>query len=354
MARIVVAGAGAIGANIAYHLAQRGASDVVLADRAGIASGRPGGRWAGCASSSRRRREVTLARESIGFFEELGLPFFDQVGYVFVATTEKGLAELEARAELQRGLGVPVESVDASRISGLNTEDVLGALACWQDGVAEPAEVTRELVRRAAELGVEVHEHVDARELGRDILVIAAGAHSPELWPELPIRPLCRQLVEVGPVAALPPDLPMILESESGFHFRRHGDTLRLAMSEPRHAGPTARRSTRRSSRTGEAGSRALSAAGRAPVARAWAGLRDMTPDAHPIIGWVSGGRLRRVRLFGARVHAVTRGRQSGCGGTARRAWVDRPFAVPDREVRGRRDFPRRPRPLRPGKPRYP
>ena len=31
-------------------------------------------------------------------------------------------------------------------------------------------------------------------------------------------------------------------------------------------------------------------AAAGAPVARAWAGLYDMTPDAHPIIGWVGDG----------------------------------------------------------------
>ena len=31
-------------------------------------------------------------------------------------------------------------------------------------------------------------------------------------------------------------------------------------------------------------------AAAAAPVARAWAGLYDMTPDAHPIIGWVGEG----------------------------------------------------------------
>ncbi|HMI98808.1 MAG TPA: FAD-dependent oxidoreductase [Gaiellaceae bacterium] len=291
MARIVVAGAGAIGANIAYHLAQRGASEVVLTDRAEVASGATGKAMGGVRQQFSTEAEVRLARESIGFFEELGPPFFDQVGYLFLATTERGLAELEVRAELQRGLGVPVESVDASRVSGLNTEDVLGAAACWQDGVAEPAEVTRELVRRAAGLGVEVNEHVDARELEHDVLVIAAGAHSPELWPELPIRPLCRQLVEVGPVASLPPDLPMVLESESGFHFRRHGDTLRLAMSEPSPRwtdheevdeglvedwrGRIARR---------------YPPAARAPVARAWAGLYDMTPDAHPIIGWVSEG----------------------------------------------------------------
>jgi sarcosine oxidase subunit beta len=288
MARIVVAGAGVIGASIAYHLALRGASGVVLADRAEVASGATGKAMGGVRQQFSTEADVRLARESIGFFVELGSPFFEQVGYVFVATTGVGLAELEQRAELQRGLGVPVESVDASQISGLNTEDVLGAVACWEDGVAEPAEVTRELVKRSAELGVEIRERTDARELERDVLVIAAGAHSPELWPDLPIQPLCRQLVDIGPVASLPPDLPMVLESESGFHFRRRGDTLRLAMSEP---------SPRWTDREevdealvedwrGRLARRYPQAAG-APVARAWAGLYDMTPDAHPIIGWV-------------------------------------------------------------------
>ena len=291
MARIVVAGSGAIGASISYHLALRGAADVVLADRAEVASGATGKAMGGVRQQFSTAAEVRLARESIGFFEELGPPFFEQVGYLFFATTAEGLAELEARAELQRGLGVPVESVDASVVSGLNTEDVLGAVACWEDGVAEPAEVTRELVKRAVAQGVEVREHIDAREFECDVLVIAAGARSPELWPALPIRPLCRQLVDVGPVASLSPDLPMVLECETGFHFRRRGDTLRLAMSEP---------SPRWTDREevddalvedwrDRLAHRYPPAAG-APVARAWAGLYDMTPDAHPIIGWVGEG----------------------------------------------------------------
>jgi len=289
MARIVVAGAGAIGASIAYHLALHGAEDVVLADRAEIASGATGKAMGGVRQQFSTEAEVRLARESIGFFEELGAPFFEQVGYLFLATTEDGLAELESRAELQRGLGVPVESVDASRVGGLNTEDVLGAVACWQDGVAEPAAVTRELVKRSAELGVEVRERTDVHELERDVLVIAAGAFSPELWPGLPIRPLCRQLVDVGPVASLPPDLPMVLESETGFHFRRRGDMLRLAMTEPMPRwtdreevddGLVADWRARLAHR--------FPSAADAAVDRAWAGLYDMTPDAHPIIGWVA------------------------------------------------------------------
>ena len=291
MARIVIAGAGAIGASIAYHLGLRGASDVVLADRGEIASGATGKAMGGVRQQFSTEAEVRLARESIGFFEELGAPFFEQVGYLFLATTDLGLAELESRAELQRGLGVPVESVDASRINGLNTDDVLGAVACWEDGVAEPATVTRELVKRSAGLGVEVRERSDAREIERDILVIAVGASSRELCPDLPIRPLCRQLVDVGPVADVPADLPMVLEAETGFHFRRSGDTLRLAMSEP---------SPRWTDREEvdqelvedwrERLARRYPPAAGVPVARAWAGLYDMTPDAHPIIGWVAEG----------------------------------------------------------------
>ncbi len=291
MDRIVIAGAGAIGASIAYHLASRGTGDVVLTDRAEIASGATGKAMGGVRQQFSTAAEVRLARESIGFFEELGSPFFEQVGYLFLATTKKALSELETRAELQRGLGVPVQSVDASDIGGLNTEDVLGAVACWEDGVAEPAEVTRELVRRAAELGVEVHERIDAREIDHDVLVIAAGAFSPALWPELPIRPLCRQLVDVGPVSGLPDDLPMVLEAETGFHFRRSGDRLRLAMNEP------SPRWTDREEVDDDLvadwrkrlAHRYPSAAD-VPIDRAWAGLYDMTPDAHPIIGWVGDG----------------------------------------------------------------
>jgi sarcosine oxidase subunit beta len=288
VARIVIAGAGAIGASIAYHLAARGAEDVVVADRAGVASGATGKAMGGVRQQFSTAAEVLLARESAGFFRELGAPFFEPVGYLFVATTEDGLAALEARAELQRGLGVPVERVDPSRVDGLRVDDVLGAVCCWEDGVADAPAVTRELVRRA---GVEVREGVDARDLERDVLVIAAGAASAELWPQLPVRPLCRQLVEVGPVEGLPDDLPMVLEAETGFHFRRAGDSLRLAMSEPR-ARWTDREDVDEAlveDWRARAAHRYPAAAG-AAMARAWAGLYDMTPDAHPIIGWVGEG----------------------------------------------------------------
>ena len=290
MARIVVAGAGATGASIAYHLALAGAYDVILCDRGLIASGSTGKAMGGVRQQFSTAPEVRLAQESIRFFAELGAPLFQQVGYVFIATTEAGLAELEQRSALQASLGVPVEQVDPRDVAGLATEDVLGAVVCWEDGVADPPAVARELVRRAQAGGVEVREGVDARELDGDVLVVACGPWSAEL-ADLPIRPLCRQLVDTTPVPGLPEALPMVIESETGFHFRRVDDGLRLAMTEPTLrwgfeervdddlVADWLRRLARRYPAAADVG-----------MARAWAGLYDMTPDAHPIIGWVADG----------------------------------------------------------------
>ena len=94
--------------------------------------------------------DARLAQESIRFFEELG-PYFRQVGYLFVATTTAGLARLEERMALQRSLGAPVER--AAVPEGVRSDDMVGAVACPQDGVADPAGVARELLRRAGVLG---------------------------------------------------------------------------------------------------------------------------------------------------------------------------------------------------------
>jgi glycine/D-amino acid oxidase-like deaminating enzyme len=289
--RIVIAGAGAIGASIAYHLALLGARDVVLADRAEIASGATGKAMGGFRQQFSTEAEVRLAQESAKLFRELGTPLFEPVGYMFLATTEPGWERLKERAALQQRLGVAVEEVDPGRFDRLRTDDVHGAVACWGDGVAEPAEVTRELVSRAAELGVDVRERTDARELPADVLVVACGAGSPELRPELPIRPLCRQLVDVGPVGSLPVDLPMTIEDETTFHFRRRGDTLRLAMTEssPRWTSEQVVDHHLVEDWLVRLAHRFPPAAG-APVLRAWAGLYDMTPDAHPIIGQIAEG----------------------------------------------------------------
>lgn len=296
MARIVVAGAGAIGASIAYHLAlAEGEHNVTLCDKGSVASGATGKAMGGVRQQFTTAPEVRLAQASARFFAELGPPLFEQVGYVFLATTQAGVTELKERVRLQRELGVPVEDVDPGFVQGLRTDDVLKAVVCREDGVADPVRVTQHLVREARSRGVQLREYMDARELDADVLVIACGSASPALASrhevDLPIRPLVRQLTDTRRVDALPEDLPMVVEAESGFHFRRVDGGLRLAMGEP-----TLRWGDR--AQVDEAlvadwlervAHRYPSAAG-VRVARSWAGLYDMTPDAHPVIGWVKDG----------------------------------------------------------------
>jgi sarcosine oxidase, subunit beta len=295
VARIVVAGSGAVGASIAYHLALRGADDVVVAERGALCGGSTSRALGGVRQQFSTAAEVVLARESIEFLAALGSRFFQQVGYLFVATTDEGLAGLEERRELQNALGVPVERVDASVVHGLATHDVLGATCCWRDGVADPPAVARELLRRATELGVEVREHVAAEELDRDVLVIACGPWSPALAAtvgvELPIRPLCRQILETAPLAGLPDDLPMVIEVETGFHFRRRGNRLLLAMGDPvpRWTFETTVDESLVPDRLERLAHRFPPAAD-TTIESSWAGLYDMTPDAHPIVGRIADG----------------------------------------------------------------
>ena len=295
MARIVVAGSGAIGASVAYNLALLGADDVVVAERGELCGGSTSRAMGGVRQQFSTAPEVVLARESIGFLASLGAQFFRQVGYLFLATTEEGLAALEQRRTLQNELGVPVERADPSIVRGLATADVLGATCCWSDGVADPPAVAREVLRRAAALGVEIREGVAAEELDRDLLVIACGPWSAELGAEvgvdLPIRPLCRQLLESSPLDGLPNDLPMVIEEESGFHFRRRRDRLVLAMSdpEPRWTSEPVVDESLIPDRLERLAFRYPSAAG-VTIENAWAGLYDMTPDAHPIVGRVGDG----------------------------------------------------------------
>jgi sarcosine oxidase, subunit beta len=291
MARILIAGAGAVGASIAYHLVQRGTADeVVLCDRAEVASGATGKAMGGVRQQFSTAPEVRLAQASARFFAELGPPLFEQVGYLFLATTEAGLAELEERRRAQVDLGVPVEEVDPSFVPGLRTDDVRGAVICREDGVADPTAVTRHLVAGAAAGGARVLERTDAREVAADVLVIACGASSPDL-AELPIRPLVRQLVDTESVRGLPDTFPMTIEGETTFHFRRVGDGLRLAMTEPspRWGRVEVVDETLVADWLERIAHRYPPAAG-VGVARAWAGLYDMTPDAHPIIGWIADG----------------------------------------------------------------
>jgi sarcosine oxidase subunit beta len=98
-------------------------------------------------------------------------------------------------------------------------------------------------------------------------------------------------LSETSPIPGLPDDLPMVVEVETGFHFRRRGDRLLLAMGEPepRWSFDVAVDDSLVPDRLARLAHRYPPAAN-ATVERSWAGLYDMTPDAHPIVGPIAEG----------------------------------------------------------------
>jgi sarcosine oxidase subunit beta len=83
----------------------------------------------------------------------------------------------------------------------------------------------------------------------------------------------------------------MVIEEETGFHFRRRGDRIVLAIADatPRWGFATDVDETVFDDRLARLHHRFPGAAA-AQIADAWAGLYDMTPDAHPIIGAVAEG----------------------------------------------------------------
>jgi sarcosine oxidase, subunit beta len=128
-----------------------------------------------------------------------------------------------------------------------------------------------------------------------DVRVIAAGAYSAVVGAafgvELPVRPLCRQLIRTRPLPGLAQTLPMVLESETGFHFRRREESLVLAMTDPSPRWGFAEEVDESlvPDRLARLAHRFPPAAG-VGVEQAWAGLYDMTPDAHPIVGRIADG----------------------------------------------------------------
>jgi len=124
------------------------------------------------------------------------------------------------------------------------------------------------------------------------VVVNAAGAWAAQIaemaGAELPVEPLRRQLVPTEPFDQLPQRFPMVIDMSTGFHFRREGKGILLAWNDPKETPgfKTEFDTTFVEKILTRAASRVpvLAEAGVNPR-RAWAGLYEMTPDHHAIIG---------------------------------------------------------------------
>ncbi len=326
-ADVVIIGSGIVGSSVAYHLTQQGCTNVLVIEReAHQGKGSTGKSMGGVRAQFSTDVNIEMSRYSIDFFSQ-----FDEVvghpadyrahGYLFCATSERHLEYLKTNRARQLALGVSnVELVSrediAEFVPQLRVDDIIGGTFCQTDGFVDPHSVMMGFMLNARERGARLwlDTAVTGIEVGpaqkvtsgrrvsgvntsrgfvaTRVIVNAAGPWAAQVakmaQTELPVEPLRRQLVPTEPFAGLPQRFPMVIDMSTGFHFRREGKGILLAWNDPDETpgfktefDPTfvEKILTRAADRVP-----GLIEAEVNPR-RAWAGLYEMTPDHHAIIG---------------------------------------------------------------------
>src|SRR5262249_28725219 len=170
-ADVVVIGGGCMGASVAYHLAGRGITDVVVLEREKmLGTGSTGRNAGGVRHQFSNDANIRLSIESIALFErfadDVGQTIdFHQDGYLFLLSSSQSVETFRRNVALQRSLGVNVQwldGADAVRLApGLNADDVLGATFCQRDGIADPNGVTMGFAKAAQALGVSIERDTE-------------------------------------------------------------------------------------------------------------------------------------------------------------------------------------------------
>jgi sarcosine oxidase subunit beta len=320
----VIIGGGAMGVSTAYHLAAAGVADVVLVEREhGLGLGSTGRCAGGFRHQFSTEVNVRLSIESIrmirSFSEVHGLPLDVHAdGYLFLCRDEATWAAYRAAADMQRGLGVRVEELDAAAaaelIPGLAVEGVLGATFCPDDGIADPSGLTNGYATAARRAGATIEighgatgiatssdgarvigvETADGR-IEAPLVVLCAGVWAPALAAtcgiDLPVRPEPRQLVLTTDFPGRPTRRTLVIDTATMCFFHREGDGVLMGVPK---AGQQPTFETALDDRfvAEELLPRAIAilpALEGAAMATTWTGLYEMSPDHDAIVGPVAG-----------------------------------------------------------------
>ena len=319
-AQVVVIGGGVMGASTAYHLALRGVRDVVLLESQSFFGQGATGKCAGGIryqfSTAVNVRLSLLSLPMLARFEEetgqpIGLRY---PGYMLLATTEDNVATFQRNVALQHSLGVPTEWLTGDevrrRVPQLSAGDVLAATYNPGDGLADPNGVVAGYISAGRRLGVRAFNDAPVTgievengravavttPLGRiacETVVNAAGPWAALIGDmagvPLPIKPVRRQMLTTGPLPEVPPDFPFIIDFARSLYFHREGEGLLTGMSNPNQAPGFDESIDDDWELTHlEAAVERLPLLANARLQAHWAGLYEVTPDAHPIIGRVS------------------------------------------------------------------
>lgn len=319
-ADIVIIGAGAIGASIAYQLGRRGARDVVVLERDTVGAGSTSKAAGGIRVQFATRVEIELSLRGIAFFkrfeDEMGVPCdFHQEGYLFVITDEPTLARFRDNVALQRSMGgdVRVIAPDDARalVPSLHVDDAIAAVWGPMDGHASPNDVVQAYAAQARARGVRIVEDTPVTgivvERGRvtgvltpsgtvatRLVVNAAGPWAPLVGRmaglELPVDPRRRHIFVTDAFDGIRHPMPLVTDTGSGFYCRSEQGAILMS---PGDIGATTEYEAQVDwamlEVAVEKAMRRIPALEGAQVRHAWAGLRPLTPDGRAILDWAPG-----------------------------------------------------------------
>ncbi len=311
-----------MGCSVAWHLAQRGITNVVLLEREPqLGTGSTGKNAGGFRHQFSNSANIALSLESIALMKDfeaiVGAPIdFHQDGYLFLLSKSANVDQFKRNVALQQQHGVDVRWVsndEARELSpGLDLTGVKGATYCPSDGVADPNGVTMGFARGAQARGVEIvrgcevtgarlegHRLTTVRtsqgDIATPILINAAGPWAKSigrfLGVDVPVEPERRHIFIASPPQGswngrVPSSKILVIDFESTFYFHREGAGLLFGMGDPDER-PGFDITVRWDflPKVIEVAIQRLPALADAAVSHAWAGLYEMTPDHNPIIG---------------------------------------------------------------------
>jgi sarcosine oxidase subunit beta len=316
-ADILIIGGGVMGASAAYHLASRGVKNIVLLEREPYFGTGATGRCAGGVRYQFSTEiNIKLSQASLPmierFKEEIGQEVnYHPCGYLLVATDEADAVKFKHNVQLQNKLGVPTQLLSGdevrTRLPLMKFDDALAGTFNQKDGTVDPNGVVMGYINAAQKMGVQAISGVEVlgitisggnvkevqTSLGaiqtRSVLNVA-GPWSSQIGKmagvEIPVTPLRRQMFTTNPLKEVPQDFPFVIDFAKSLYFHREGEGLLIGMSNQNEkAGYDQNVDEDFELLNLEAAIERMPLVEKASRAAHWAGLYEVTPDAHPIYG---------------------------------------------------------------------
>jgi sarcosine oxidase, subunit beta len=314
---IVIIGGGVMGASAAYHLAKRGMKNILLLEKEEFFGTGATGRCAGGVRYQFSTEiNVRLSLESLPmlecFKEEIGQDVdYRQCGYLLIATNEKDATTFRHNVELQNRLEVGTELLSGdevrARLPLMKFEDALAGTFNQKDGIVDPNSVVAGYISAAQRLGVKAltgaevtgirlrGDQVEAVESTQGLIQTRMVLNAAGPWAgvigemagvHIPIVPLRRQMFTTNTLNEIPEDFPFVIDFAQSLYFHREGDGLLIGMSNQNEKpGFDQNVDEEFELENFEAAMARLPLLERASRSSHWAGLYEVTPDAHPIFG---------------------------------------------------------------------